>query len=118
EKRVYGGHMSLFYHAEVGIRDFHVTGVQTCALPIWRGRGTIWATSPRPLAPGASARVTGSFRSTAGTASGARCTSPRTYRISGRSEERRVGEECTGVRQRPEAVHINVRLDKERARSM
>src|SRR5690606_40161261 len=22
-----------------GIRDFHVTGVQTCALPIWAGRG-------------------------------------------------------------------------------
>src|SRR5690606_39818437 len=21
------------------IRDFHVTGVQTCALPIWRGKG-------------------------------------------------------------------------------
>src|SRR5690606_41037208 len=25
--------------AEDGIRDFHVTGVQTCALPIWSGRG-------------------------------------------------------------------------------
>src|SRR5690606_23655815 len=25
--------------AEDGIRDFHVTGVQTCALPIWRGIG-------------------------------------------------------------------------------
>src|SRR5690606_40129028 len=25
--------------AEDGIRDFHVTGVQTCALPIWAGRG-------------------------------------------------------------------------------
>src|SRR6266700_973924 len=24
----------FFFHAEVGIRDFHVTGVQTCALPI------------------------------------------------------------------------------------
>src|SRR5690606_41171102 len=24
----------LFYQAEDGIRDFHVTGVQTCALPI------------------------------------------------------------------------------------
>src|SRR5690606_11093041 len=27
-----------FFQAEDGIRDFHVTGVQTCALPIWRGR--------------------------------------------------------------------------------
>src|SRR5690606_4374704 len=25
-----------FFQAEDGIRDFHVTGVQTCALPIWR----------------------------------------------------------------------------------
>src|SRR5690606_40012190 len=24
----------FFFHAEDGIRDFHVTGVQTCALPI------------------------------------------------------------------------------------
>src|SRR5690606_14659611 len=24
----------VFFQAEVGIRDFHVTGVQTCALPI------------------------------------------------------------------------------------
>src|SRR5690606_2003437 len=28
-----------FFQAEDGIRDFHVTGVQTCALPIYR-RGT------------------------------------------------------------------------------
>src|SRR5690606_24785507 len=26
---------SFFFQAEDGIRDFHVTGVQTCALPIW-----------------------------------------------------------------------------------
>src|SRR5690606_39603502 len=25
------------FQAEDGIRDFHVTGVQTCALPIWLG---------------------------------------------------------------------------------
>src|SRR5690606_40255320 len=28
-------HHFFFYQAEDGIRDFHVTGVQTCALPIW-----------------------------------------------------------------------------------
>src|SRR5690606_40767318 len=28
----------FFFQAEDGIRDFHVTGVQTCALPISRGR--------------------------------------------------------------------------------
>src|SRR5690606_40371707 len=27
--------LSLFFQAEDGIRDFHVTGVQTCALPIY-----------------------------------------------------------------------------------
>src|SRR5690606_39714737 len=26
--------MNLFFHADDGIRHFHVTGVQTCALPI------------------------------------------------------------------------------------
>src|SRR5690606_40900782 len=26
---------TFFFQAEDGIRDFHVTGVQTCALPIW-----------------------------------------------------------------------------------
>src|SRR5690606_39615933 len=29
----------FFFQAEDGIRDFHVTGVQTCALPIWAGDG-------------------------------------------------------------------------------
>src|SRR5690606_40291408 len=33
----------FFFHAEVGIRDFHVTGVQTCALPICRWlRRLLW----------------------------------------------------------------------------
>src|SRR5690606_41016062 len=29
--------LSFFFQAEDGIRDFHVTGVQTCALPISAG---------------------------------------------------------------------------------
>src|SRR5439155_11958313 len=29
----------FFFQAEDGIRDGHVTGVQTCALPIWRHGG-------------------------------------------------------------------------------
>src|SRR5690606_36778514 len=29
--------LSFFFQAEDGIRDFHVTGVQTCALPIYPG---------------------------------------------------------------------------------
>src|SRR5690606_40386533 len=31
----------FFFQAEDGIRDFHVTGVQTCALPIYQGQS--WA---------------------------------------------------------------------------
>src|SRR5256885_5187018 len=30
-----GSRSSLFFQAEDGIRDYKVTGVQTCALPIW-----------------------------------------------------------------------------------
>src|SRR5690348_17731565 len=30
----------FFFQAEDGIRDGRVTGVQTCALPIWRGIST------------------------------------------------------------------------------
>src|SRR5690606_40841739 len=31
----------FFFHAEDGIRDFHVTGVQTCALPIYGAAGRV-----------------------------------------------------------------------------
>src|SRR5690606_40076647 len=31
----------FFFQAEDGIRDFHVTGVQTCALPICRPTGKV-----------------------------------------------------------------------------
>src|SRR5690606_40108211 len=31
----------FFFQAEDGIRAFHVTGVQTCALPIFIGRGIV-----------------------------------------------------------------------------
>src|SRR6266700_6963237 len=31
----------FFFQAEDGIRDFHVTGVQTCALPILRSWGAV-----------------------------------------------------------------------------
>src|SRR5690606_17348283 len=35
----------FFFQAEDGIRDFHVTGVQTCALPIFCSTSTTEATS-------------------------------------------------------------------------
>src|SRR5207302_7962181 len=46
----------FFFQAEDGIRDFHVTGVQTCALPIsacspMRTRSGQWQRCSRDLTP-------------------------------------------------------------------
>src|SRR5215211_8975265 len=62
----------FFFQAEDGIRDHCVTGVQTCALPIWpAGARDDWSTpaSPPESAPPASPAPAS-------------------------SEERRVGKEC------------------------
>src|SRR5690606_39511455 len=64
------GRVRFFFQAEDGIRVFHVTGVQTCALPI--------------LELGQLARAAHALR-------GARAR--KLSRGSGRSEERRVGKE-------------------------
>src|SRR5439155_18363830 len=49
----------FFFQAEDGIRDGHVTGVQTCALPIWTGVASIRVaklkTNVSALIPNASA---------------------------------------------------------------
>src|SRR5688500_20237405 len=76
----------FFFQAEDGIRDYKVTGVQTCALPIFlalvpRGRGANGAAQLRALRgdhPGGTSRE------------GARRGLARA--IHGRSEERRVGK--------------------------
>src|SRR5690606_40653691 len=39
----------FFFQAEDGIRDFHVTGVQTCALPICQV--TLWNGQPLLVSP-------------------------------------------------------------------
>src|SRR6266508_3597106 len=39
----------FFFHAEDGIRDGHVTGVQTCALPISLSRAMFFETNPIPV---------------------------------------------------------------------
>src|SRR5690606_40786913 len=46
----------FFFQAEDGIRDFHVTGVQTCALPISQAYRSLRNSSPtpRPSTPGQS----------------------------------------------------------------
>src|SRR5690606_40440213 len=67
----------FFFQAEDGIRDFHVTGVQTCALPIFR---VPWLPPADPLA----CRLVNEI------VLGEECDSDGR----GRSEERRVGKEC------------------------
>src|SRR5688572_33506459 len=75
---------TFFFQAEDGIRDLTVTGVQTCALPIFTpaplpfGRGVTHSpfSAPRRLPP--SPRPSWRGRRGRGT----------------RSEERRVGKEC------------------------
>src|SRR5690606_40363843 len=90
---------SFFFQAEDGIRDFHVTGVQTCALPIpiptipcWARPASQAAPIPKPTGrarrqgPAAPARLQQEFL-TSGPAGRAYTAS------SSRSEERRVGKE-------------------------
>src|SRR5438093_12652150 len=61
---------SFFFQAEDGIRDWSVTGVQTCALPIWPRDGEHHAVVRlQPVAPVDERALV-------------------------RSEERRVGKEC------------------------
>src|SRR2546426_2483658 len=81
---------SFFFQAEDGIRDYKVTGVQTCALPISPGWDRWGCVTPTPR----------------GCEMKQRYESPRlvvygriadnTFQTPGgfRSEERRVGEEC------------------------
>src|SRR5690606_40244542 len=76
----------FFFQAEDGIRDFHVTGVQTCALPIYRGseRHALAACDLSRSRRGADVRR-GHRRGRTGR------TTVRSVRR--RSEERRVGKE-------------------------
>src|SRR5690606_40327298 len=71
----------FFFQAEDGIRDFHVTGVQTCALPI--SCATCGHCGGRDFPACSCSRRGGSSRSPRSSGSAPR-----------RSEERRVGKEC------------------------
>src|SRR5437868_8141835 len=74
----------IFFQAEDGIRDRNVTGVQTCALPIWPEIGDCAARVYRAIS---------SFWPP--TADSCRSRTPLGRTRSGlRSEERRVGKEC------------------------
>src|SRR5690606_39565969 len=71
----------FFFQAEDGIRDFHVTGVQTCALPISDPRVraiVVTGKGPKAFCAGADLKERQGF----------------TNEDVRRSEERRVGKEC------------------------
>src|SRR5438445_12328045 len=65
----------FFFQAEDGIRDIGVTGVQTCALPIFDGAARLVEQEARVDAPAGEVDVV-------------------VARYRRRSEERRVGKEC------------------------
>src|SRR5205807_3065947 len=90
----------FFFQAEDGIRDYKVTGVQTCALPISSTTPPTRSSGTKAL-PGSSSSPTaapGSSRQGLCTAGPRRrcCAWPgrRSPRPVRRSEERRVGKEC------------------------
>src|SRR5690606_40439518 len=78
----------FFFQAEDGILDFHVTGVQTCALPIWELGDVIDTDPDERMKVYEAAGYDKSGNSYVASA----------YFFAGvfeqRSEERRVGKEC------------------------
>src|SRR5256885_6501352 len=86
----------FFFQAEDGIRDYKVTGVQTCALPISFAAGPVGtagfgAAGVTPAGVEAVAAGAGAFVAAGGCAGVAGAAGLR--RAALRSEERRVGEE-------------------------
>src|SRR5437870_13250905 len=76
----------FFFQAEDGIRDGHVTGVQTCALPICARAAPTWRATPLPRTWCWLCSRIQLWESHTGPA--------RFWLTSRRSEERRVGKEC------------------------
>src|SRR3712207_8744832 len=81
-----GLNADFFFQAEDGIRYIGVTGVQTCALPIWRSSTEV----SRPSWPAARRQATATI---APKMARLKIPEPRSPALS-RSEERRVGKEC------------------------
>src|SRR5438046_7492503 len=81
----------FFFQAEDGIRDWSVTGVQTCALPIyfppWTDTVQLDYRNPETRA-----RMQTELLTVAARCDGVRC--DMAMLVLNRSEERRVGKEC------------------------
>src|SRR5256885_4140954 len=105
----------FFFQAEDGIRDYKVTGVQTCALPILRPekpgrtkrlrRGSRMGGLEAVIARGASGRKSDVNKR--------RPSLELVMSVTVRSEERRVGEEC---RSRWSPYHLKKKKKKIRMR--
>src|SRR5690606_40796944 len=80
---------SFFFQAEDGIRDFHVTGVQTCALPISSTSTITPSRRPRRSRPVTLASARSPCSTLRISYGGRNRSSPSPLR----SEERRVGKE-------------------------
>src|SRR5439155_13407372 len=78
----------FFFQAEDGIRGGHVTGVQTCALPI-----SMPAPGVTYITPGAGIGEEQRLRDARGRAATYEVEIQKKYAIATRSEERRVGKE-------------------------
>src|SRR5439155_8707552 len=78
----------FFFQAEDGIRDGHVTGVQTCALPIFAMR----TFTPDDIDWEDEVRI--AMEERAAFSPDALTGMEASLRFGGRSEERRVGKEC------------------------
>src|SRR5690606_40390028 len=90
----------FFFQAEDGIRDFHVTGVQTCALPILattssRGRRPARLSRCRRSSPSSSSMTRYGRPSSLVPASKIWTICALLTALAARSEERRVGKEGT-----------------------
>src|SRR5207249_7383347 len=89
----------FFFQAEDGIRDRNVTGVQTCALPIYAQHkgASLRGRSPRGLVSFTRGTDRANVWTTVGPAERTRIrASWAGIRRAGRSEERRVGKEWRG----------------------
>src|SRR5690606_40025881 len=82
----------FFFQAEDGIRDFHVTGVQTCALPIYTLMYDLEGNAHYPFDEWIGFKKY-QRRSPFVEVKVAEMAAESTYRET-RSEERRVGKEC------------------------
>src|SRR5256885_8670604 len=86
----------FFFQAEDGIRDYKVTGVQTCALPISPARTR--ATTCQPFFAAAYLGASRSFTTLSRSCTMSSLVLPSAWAwklaLIRRSEERRVGKEC------------------------